>query len=443
MPTRVRSYSKINLGLAIGPARADGFHGLTTLYQTLALHDVVTVGARQLAPGERSEAQGSRVDGERAGAEQNRITLTTNHPDVPTDSRNTAWKMVQWALARMGVAAEVSIHIQKELPVQGGLGAGSANAAAALIGLERELGMALPGPERLALAAEVGSDVPLFLIGGAVLGTGRGEQVAAMPDLPRTWCVVAVPEMRVSTPRAFQEWDERQGTGNRGQGSESRERGAGAGGQDAGRGNGEGGRGSLIPDPCSLPSGLTSPVETDRLKELSRVIASVLGVLEFSVNPAAEQTSDTSGIVHGRQGISSSETKQGGLEEQRFTSEQGAQNGLAENTLLALVRTGIENDFEQVVFPQYPLLREIKHELMGPPADGVSMGMVPDPARPDDSSGNALYAALSGSGSALFGLYRSERDARAAQQRVQAFGCKAMVTETLPRAEYWATMFAE
>jgi 4-diphosphocytidyl-2-C-methyl-D-erythritol kinase len=169
------------------------------------------------------------------------------------------------------------------------------------------------------------------------------------------------------------------------------------------------------------------------------VYASVFGVRPvFGVGFQPEQASDTSGIVRSRQGSSSSETKQGGLEEQRFTSEQGsALNGLAGNPLLALVRTGIENDFEQVVFPQYPLLREIKHELMGPPADGLREG------RPDDLSGKALYAALSGSGSALFGLYRSEADARAAQQRVQASGCKAILTETLPRAEYWRTMFAE
>ena len=101
--------------------------------------------------------------------------------------------MVERCLARLGVAAEVEIHIEKRLPVQGGMGAGSANAAAALLGLERELGVALPEEERLELAAEIGSDVPLFLIGGAVLGTGRGEQVTAMPDFPRTWCVVAVP----------------------------------------------------------------------------------------------------------------------------------------------------------------------------------------------------------------------------------------------------------
>ena len=361
MATRVRSYSKINLGLAIGPVRADGFHGLATLYQTLAVHDLVTVEARRVAAGE------------------SRITLTTNHPRVPTDARNTAWKMVERALAAMGLAAEVAIHIEKELPVQGGMGAGSANAAAALIGLERELGSALPEAERLELAAEVGSDVPLFLIGGAVLGLGRGEQVSPMPDLPATWCVVAVPEVGVSTPRAFQEWD-----------------------------------GLCAAKELNAEGGLTSPPQPDRLEELSHVYASV-----FGVRPGTEQASDTSGIVRGPE------------------FEGSTLNGLAENTLLALVRTGIENDFEQVVFPQYPLLREIKRLLMGTSADASSNDV------PADSSGNAFYAALSGSGSALFGLYQTEADAKAAQQRVRASGCKAILTETLPRQEYWRKMFAE
>src|SRR5271169_1831185 len=175
MSTRVRSYSKINLGLAIGPVRADGFHGLTTLYQTLDLHDLVTITARRAG----------------AGAET-KITLTTNHPFVPRDGRNTAWRMVERALAKLGLRAEVTIHIEKRLPVQGGMGAGSANAAAALLGLERELGIALPGVERLKLAATVGSDVPLFLLGGAVLGQGRGELVSPLPDLPETRCVIAL-----------------------------------------------------------------------------------------------------------------------------------------------------------------------------------------------------------------------------------------------------------
>jgi 4-diphosphocytidyl-2-C-methyl-D-erythritol kinase len=362
MGTIVRSYSKINLGLAIGPVRADGFHGLTTLYQTLDLHDLVTVAARR--------------------AVETRISLTTNDKRVPTDGRNTAWKMVERGLARLGVTAEVEIHIEKRLPVQGGMGAGSANAAAALIGLERELGVALPGVERLKLAAEVGSDVPLFLIGGAVMGLERGELVVPMPDLPRTWCVVAVPDVGVSTPAAFRDWDERQGV--------RREEGA----------------------------GLTSWAKPDRLKELSLAYASLSG-------KTGDSKPGTSGIVRG----ANPEKKQGLSGE----SQSNAMNDLAENTLLALVRTGIgsdglHNDFEDVVFPQYPSLRITKRQLMG-----NETGATDSPA---------IYAALSGSGSALFGLYRSEADAKAAQQRVQNSGVKAFTTETLPRDEYWARMFA-
>jgi len=365
MSTVVRSYSKINLGLAIGPVRGDGFHALTTMYQTLDLHDLVTVAAR--------------VAGE------TRISLTTNDGRVPTDGRNTVWKMVEGALKRLGVAAEVEVHIEKRLPVQGGMGAGSANAAAALIGLEKELGVALPGVERLKLAAEVGSDVPLFLIGGAVMGLGRGELVVPMPDFPRTWCVVAVPEVGVSTPAAFRDWD------------------AVVGGRAPAPGDGV---------------RLTSVDKPDRLNELSLAYASLSA-------KTGDRKPGTSGIVRD----ANSEKKQGlSGEDQTY-----AMNDLAENTLLALVRTGIgndglHNDFEDVVFPQYPSLRITKRQLMG-----SETGATDSPA---------IYAALSGSGSALFGLYRSEADAKAAQQRVQNSGVKAFTTETLPRDEYWARMFA-
>jgi 4-diphosphocytidyl-2-C-methyl-D-erythritol kinase len=385
MATRVRSYSKINLGLAIGPVRADGFHGLTTLYQTLDLHDFVTVAARRLG-----------------GDAATRISLTTNHPFVPRDSRNTAWRMVERCLARLGVVAEVQIHIEKSLPVQGGMGAGSANAAAALLGLERELTVALPGVERLQLAAEVGSDVPLFLLGGAVLGLGRGEQVVPMPDLPRTWCVVAVPTVGVSTPAAFREWDA-QRAAERAVVVEKRvsER-----------------RGAGSPPQANPGSGLTSPPKLDNLQELSLAYASLSA-------KTGDSKRGTSGIVRDP----NPEKKQGLPGE----DQADAMNDLAENTLLSLVRTGIGNDFEEVVFPQYPSLRITKRQLMG-----------------NDLDGSAIYAALSGSGSALFGLYSSERDAKAAQLRVQSaasasdvgIGVQVFLTETLPRAEYWDGMFA-
>ena len=366
--TRVRSYSKINLGLAIGPVRADGFHGLTTLYQTLALHDVVTVSAQRAA--------------------ETRIVLTTNHPYVPRDARNTCWKMVERALTRLGFTAEVAVHIEKNLPVQGGMGGGSANAAAALIGLERELGVGLPGAARLAMAAEVGSDVPLFLLGGSVLGLGRGEQVVPLPDMASVACVIAVPNVGVSTPTAFRDWDALVARGRVDPMSQDRDMGQ---------------------------PGLTSTPAPDRLRELSLAYAACYV-------PKASPEHGTSGIVRSED----PEKKRDRSDE----SQTGWRNDLAENTLLSLVRTGIENgglqnDFEEVVFPSNPSLREIKRLLMG-----------------EDSGSSALYAALSGSGSALFGLYKSVADAEAAQQRVQMSGVKALVTETLPRTEYWARMFA-
>ena len=171
MPTAVRSHAKINLGLYIGAPRLDGFHGLSTVYQTLEIYDVVRVSAL-LAP-------------------TTSLRVTSNDVRVPLDSTNTAWQMVALALDALGVSAEVEINIDKRLPVQGGLGAGSANAVAALLGLENELGagcLSRQGRDswearRLEIAAQVGSDVPLFLVGGTVLGQDRGQLVSALPDI--------------------------------------------------------------------------------------------------------------------------------------------------------------------------------------------------------------------------------------------------------------------
>ena len=218
MPTTVRSHAKINLGLYIGAPRPDGFHSLVTVYQTIELHDLVTVSARP--------------------APATSITLTSNDRRVPTDNHNTAYKMVTLELESLATPANVTIHIEKRLPIQGGLGAGSANAIAALIGLEAELGLpstTAPTPpafsthgtsspdfdvlldiglrdgnwpgRQLQLAEKVGSDVPLFLVGGAVLGRDRGQNVFPLPDLEPLWTVIALPPVGVSTPQAFRDWD--------------------------------------------------------------------------------------------------------------------------------------------------------------------------------------------------------------------------------------------
>src|SRR5580700_7618124 len=185
MPISVRSFAKINLGLGIGALRGDGFHELRTVYQTIALHDVIRV----------SVGRGSGIE------------IRCEDPRVPKDESNTCYRIVERAMAALKVRGRVVIEIEKRLPVQGGLGGASGNAVAALLALERTLKKRLSAPERLRIAAEVGSDVPLFLVGGTVLGVGHGEEVYPVPDLPAIPCVVATPEIGVSTPKAFADWD--------------------------------------------------------------------------------------------------------------------------------------------------------------------------------------------------------------------------------------------
>jgi 4-diphosphocytidyl-2-C-methyl-D-erythritol kinase len=339
MPTAVRSHAKINLGLGIGAPRPDGFHALTTVYQTLELHDVVKVTARR--------------------ASATALKVTSNDTRVPNDQRNTAWKMVEVALKRLGVTAEVEIHIDKRLPVQGGLGAGSANAVAALVGLEAELGVPVRSllARRLEIAAQVGSDVPLFLIGGTVLGVDRGQEVYPMPDIESAWCVVATPAVGVSTPQAFRDWDA-----------------------------------------LCATEGLTAEASAAKLNELSRAYASAF----------------SGGFPRGRQGVGSSGVLSMG-------------GDLAGHQKSALVRTGIvswiQNDFERVVFPQHPFLGEIKRILA---AQGTPEA--------------ALFASLSGSGSALFGLYSTRGDAEAAITRLRVADVECKLTRTLPRDAYWSEM---
>ena len=373
MPTTVRSHAKINLGLYIGAPRPDGFHPLTTVYQTIELHDYVTLTAHP--------------------ASETSIRLTSNDPRVPTDGRNTALKMVALALEDLATPASVSIYIDKRLPIQGGLGAGSANAIAALVALATELertrqteraltgspaswlnarqfseNMGVPGSDpsglntgnwpcvQLDLAAKVGSDVPLFLIGGAVLGRGRGEIVYPLPDFDTTWCVIATPPIGVSTPQAFRDWDV-----------------------------------------LCAREGLTIDASEDRLEQLSRAYVSAF-------------TEAMNG--KGSSGVPAHDRDLAGPQES------------------ALVRTGItswiQNDFERVVFPQHPSLAEIKRLLA---ATGTREA--------------AIHASLSGSGSALFGLYLTREHAQAGQQRLTAAGVENKITHTLPRSKYWSEMFVE
>ncbi|HKI26286.1 MAG TPA: hypothetical protein VKA07_08175 [Candidatus Sulfotelmatobacter sp.] len=366
MTVTVRSFAKINLGLRIGAARADGFHELLTVYQTIGLHDIIRV----------SVGRGTGIE------------ILCADPRVPTDESNTCFRVVQRAMQAMRAKGRVVIKIEKRLPVQGGVGGASSNGVAALLGLERAVKKTLPAAEKLRIAAEVGSDLPLFLVGGTVLGVGRGEQVYPLPDLPALACVVVTQDVGVSTPQAFAEWDRLCAEGSCGAGTLARQAAPGVPSseespeqQPAEHGSAGQPRAAVPTQASLLPGGkLTASTASDRMNELGR------GLSAWLSEPYSSAPSDLKG------------------------------RGRAGNPLLWLVRAGIENDFEQVVFPEYPELREGKRAL---------------------ERAGARYASLSGSGSALYGLFDSKLAAVRAAGRLRKQGWAAQATATVPRRAYW------
>ena len=386
MPVTVRSFAKINLGLGIGPLRADGFHELRTVYQTIALHDVIRV----------SVGRGSGIE------------IRCEDSRVPRDESNTCYRIVERAMVALRARGRVVVEIEKRLPVQGGLGGASGNAVAALLALERVLKKELPGPERLRIAAEVGSDLPLFLVGGTVLGVGRGEEVYPLPDLPAIACVVATPEIGVSTPKAFADWDLLVASGPQGLKPDFSSVVSGTAEAVPFPGDVEGSGRVETPQAAELRSAwtgggarphtiknktskLTLPASSDRMDEFGRVLSAWLG--------SQSQGKLKSGRASASSGVPVSKGR-----------------GRAETPLLDLVRTGIENDFERVVFPKYPELREVKSVLV---------------------RAGAVYASLSGSGSATYGLFASREAAERAAARLRKDGVPATATTTLTRPQYW------
>jgi 4-diphosphocytidyl-2-C-methyl-D-erythritol kinase len=261
---------------------------------------------------------------------------------VPCDESNTCWRVADRMLRSLKIRGKVRIAIEKRLPVQGGMGAASSNAVATMMAMEKELKQQLSPEERLRIASEVGSDLPLFLMGGTVLGTGHGEQVYPLEDLPSFHCVIATPEVGVSTPVAFADWDKK------------------------------------------WPPKLTAQGASDRISSFSRTIYEWLN---GSFTPT---------------GVPSKGWDR------------------AEALLLDLVRTGIENDFESVVFPKYPAIREVKRAL--------------------EHSG-AKYVSLSGSGSTVYGLFADKESAAKAAEKLTESDVPAQATVTLPREEYWKELF--
>ncbi|WP_425588241.1 4-(cytidine 5'-diphospho)-2-C-methyl-D-erythritol kinase [Streptomyces tremellae] len=186
---RARVPAKVNAQLAVGGARPDGFHDLANVFLAVGLYDEVTV-----AP----------------GAPGGGPVLTCTGPDaaqVPLDATNLAARAAVALADRHGIAPDVRIHIAKDIPVAGGMAGGSADGAAALLACDTLWGLGTPRDELLALCADLGSDVPFSLLGGAALGTGRGEQLTPLSVGGTFHWVFAVAEEGLSTPRVFQEFD--------------------------------------------------------------------------------------------------------------------------------------------------------------------------------------------------------------------------------------------
>jgi 4-diphosphocytidyl-2-C-methyl-D-erythritol kinase len=183
LTTSIRAFAKINLDLRVLGPRADGFHELRTVFQSLALHDTITCTLRE-GP----------------------FVLECDAAGLPLDSSNLVWRAADalWrALRRSGPLRDAVVRIDKRIPVEAGLGGGSADAAATLLALAKLWRVPVRPSQLTDLAATLGADVPFFLSGGTALGLGRGDEIYPLADLPRHWVVLLLPGFGVSTRDAF------------------------------------------------------------------------------------------------------------------------------------------------------------------------------------------------------------------------------------------------
>jgi 4-diphosphocytidyl-2-C-methyl-D-erythritol kinase len=182
----VRVPGKVNLYLAVGDRRDDGYHELTTVFHAVSLLDEVTVRNADVLS---LEMAGEGVD------------------SLPTERRNLAWQAAELMAEHVGRSPDVAITIEKSIPVAGGMAGGSADAAAVLVAMNTLWELGVPRRDLHALAAQIGSDVPFALHGGTALGTGRGEELATVLARNTFHWVLAFANSGLSTPAVFTEID--------------------------------------------------------------------------------------------------------------------------------------------------------------------------------------------------------------------------------------------
>jgi 4-diphosphocytidyl-2-C-methyl-D-erythritol kinase len=173
------SFAKINWFLRILGKRADGFHELCTIFQTVSLHDDLTFW------------------------ESDKIILTCNDKNIPLDEGNLIVRAAKILSEKLNIKKGAKIHLEKRIPSPGGLGGGSSNAATTLFGLLKLWQIEIDFVEFSKIAEQLGSDVPFFLYGGTAFGTGRGTEIIELNDLEENFILIVTPNIAVSTAEAF------------------------------------------------------------------------------------------------------------------------------------------------------------------------------------------------------------------------------------------------
>jgi 4-diphosphocytidyl-2-C-methyl-D-erythritol kinase len=191
----VRVPGKVNLYLAVGDRRDDGYHELTTVFHAVSLLDEITVRTADVLS---VELAGEGVE------------------SLPTDDRNLAWRAAELMADHVGRAPDVAISIEKSIPVAGGMAGGSADAAAVLVAMNTLWELGVPRRDLHGLAAQLGSDVPFALHGGTALGTGRGEELATVLARSTFHWALAFADGGLSTPAVFSEIDRLRATAGAG-----------------------------------------------------------------------------------------------------------------------------------------------------------------------------------------------------------------------------------
>lgn len=173
------SFAKINLFLRVLGKRADGFHEICTIFQTVSLCDYLTF------------------------SESDQITLTCSDDKIPIDDRNLIVKAAMVLRENYAVKKGAKIHLEKRIPSPGGLGGGSSNAAVTLLALAKLWNISADFEDLRRIGKTLGSDVPFFFCGGTALGTGRGADIGSLEDFGENYVLIAAPKIDISTAKAF------------------------------------------------------------------------------------------------------------------------------------------------------------------------------------------------------------------------------------------------